>query len=79
MNLVKIIGWVGTILIVGAYFLNINGKVKSTAVPYILANIVGGILFSIYTYAHRTWPNMVVNVVWVFIAIAALIKKDKRV
>ena len=77
--MIEIIGWIGTVLIVGAYFLNINGKVKSTAVPYILANIVGGILFSIYTYSHKTWPNMVVNVVWVFIAIAALMKKDKRV
>lgn len=75
MNLVEIIGWIGTILIVGAYFLNINGKIKSTAVPYILANLVGGILFSIYTYAHRTYPNMVVNVVWVIIAIAAIVKK----
>jgi hypothetical protein len=79
MNLIEVIGWIGTVLIVGAYFLNINGKVKSTAIPYILANIIGGILFSIYTYAHKTWPNMVVNVVWVFIAIAALMKKDKRV
>lgn len=77
MNLIEIIGWIGTILIVGAYFLNINGKIKSTAVPYILANLVGGILFSIYTYAHRTYPNMVVNVIWVFIAVAALLKKDK--
>ena len=77
MNIVEIIGWIGTILIVGAYFLNINGKVKSTSVPYILANLAGGILFSIYTYAHRTYPNMVVNVVWVAIAVAALMKKNK--
>jgi len=75
MNLIEIIGWIGTILIVGAYFLNINGKIKSTAIPYILANLVGGILFSIYTYAHRTYPNLVVNIVWVFIAVAAIIKK----
>jgi len=75
MNLIEIIGWIGTILIVGAYFLNINGKIKSTAIPYILANLVGGILFSIYTYAHRTYPNLVGNIVWVFIAVAAIIKK----
>jgi hypothetical protein len=77
-NTIEIIGWIGTVLIVGAYFLNINGKIKSTALPYILANLMGGILFSIYTYAHRTWPNMVVNVVWVCIAVAALAKKNKR-
>lgn len=78
MNIIETIGWIGTVLIVGAYFLNINGRVKSTAIPYILANIIGGILFSIYTYAHHTWPNMVVNVVWVFIAIAALLKKNSQ-
>jgi hypothetical protein len=77
MNTIEIVGWIGTILIVGAYFLNINGKIKSTAMPYILCNLVGGILFSIYTFAHRTYPNMVVNLVWVFIAIAALLRKEK--
>ena len=77
MGIIEIIGWIGTVLIVGSYFLNINGKIKSTSVSYILTNLVGGILFSIYTYAHRTWPNMVVNVIWVFIAVAALMKKDK--
>lgn len=77
MDIIEITGWIATVLIVGAYFLNINGKVKSTSVPYILCNLVGGILFSVYTYAHRTYPNMVVNVIWVIIAIAALMKKDK--
>ena len=77
MNIIELIGWIGTILIVGAYFLNINGKVKSTSVPYIISNLIGGVLFSIYTYAHQTYPNMVVNVIWVGIAIAALMKKDK--
>ena len=77
MGIIEIIGWIGTVLIVGSYFFNINGKIKSTSVTYISSNLVGGILFSIYTYAHRTWPNMVVNVIWVFIAVAALMKKDK--
>lgn len=77
MSIIEIIGWIGTVLIVGSYFLNINGKIKSSSIPYILSNLLGGVLFSIYTYAHRTYPNMVVNVVWVIIAIAALMKKEK--
>jgi purine-cytosine permease-like protein len=77
MNIIEIIGWIGTALIVGTYFLNINGKIKSTSVPYIICNLIGGLLFSIYTYVHRTYPNMVVNMVWVIIAIAALLKKKK--
>lgn len=77
MSVIELIGWIATILIVGAYFFNINGRVKSTSVPYIVCNLIGGILFTIYTFAHRTYPNMVVNVVWVIIAIGALMKKDK--
>ncbi|HMO61915.1 MAG TPA: hypothetical protein PKC39_06690 [Ferruginibacter sp.] len=77
MSTLEITGWIGTILIVGAYFLNINGKIKSTAMPYILCNLIGGILFSVYTFAHRTYPNMVVNITWVIIAIAALLRKEK--
>ena len=76
-NFIEIIGWIGTLLLVGAYFLNITGKVKSSSALYIVSNIKGGILFTIYTYAHQTWPNMVVNIVWVIIAIGVLLKKKK--
>ncbi len=77
LNFIEIIGWIGTLLLVGAYFLNITGKVKSSSALYIVSNIMGGILFTIYTYAHQTWPNMVVNIVWVIIAIGVLLKKKK--
>lgn len=77
MNTIEIVGWTGSVLLIGAYFLNINGKIKSTSIAYILCNIIAGVLFSIYTYAHHTFPNMVVNVVWVIIAVVALLKKDK--
>lgn len=76
-NFIEIIGWIGTLLLVGAYFLNITGKVKSSSALYIVSNVMGGILFTIYTYAHQTWPNMVVNIVWVIIAIGVLLKKKK--
>lgn len=77
MNSIEITGWIGTVLIVGAYFLNINGKIKSNSPVYIMANLAGGILFSVYTYVHRTYPNMVVNIIWVVIAVAALLKRKK--
>ena len=77
MNIVEIIGWIGSVLIVGAYFLNINGKLKSSSVIYIISNLIGGIFFSINTFVHRAFPSMVVNIIWVIIAIAALMKKDK--
>lgn len=76
--LVEIIGWIGAVLITGAYFLNINGKVKSSSVLYIVSNLLGGIFFTINTFAHQAYPSMIVNIIWVFIAVAALFKNEKR-
>ncbi len=75
--LIEIMGWVGAVLIVGAYFFNINGKLKSTSTIYILSNLLGGIFFTINTYIHQAFPSMIVNIIWVIIAIAALFKKDR--
>ena len=74
---VEIIGWIGAVLIVGAYFLNINGRLKSSSALYIISNLVGGIFFTINTLVHHAYPSMIVNIIWVFIAVAALLKKDK--
>lgn len=74
---IEIIGWIGAILIVGAYFYNINGKVKSSSVTYIASNLLGGIFFTINTFVHRAYPSMMVNIIWVIIAVAAIIKNYK--
>ncbi len=75
---VEIIGWIGAVLIVGAYSLNIYGKIKSSSVLYIVSNLLGGIFFTINTLVHQAYPSMIVNIIWVFIAVAALFKKEKR-
>lgn len=75
---VEIIGWIGAVLITGAYFLNINGKLRSSSGAYILSNLFGGIFFTINTLVHHAYPSMIVNIIWVFIAVAALFKKEKN-
>lgn len=76
---IETIGWIAAVLIVGAYFFNINGKLKSSSVVYIISNLVGGLFFTINTYVHQAYPSMIVNIIWVIIAIAAILKKDKPV
>ena len=73
---IEIIGWIGAVLIVGAYFFNINGKLKSSSAVYIISNLLGGIFFTINTLVHKAYPSMIVNIIWVIIAVAALLKKD---
>lgn len=72
---IEILGWIGAVLVVGSYYVNINGKLKSTSPTYIICNLLGGIFFTINTLVHKAYPSMVVNIIWVIIAIAAIIKK----
>jgi len=74
---VEIIGWIGAVLIIGAYYLNINGKIKSSSTLYIVSNLLGGIFFTINTFVHQAYPSMIVNIIWVFIAVAALFKNER--
>ena len=76
--LVEILGWIGSVLIVGSYALNITGRLAATHKLYVLANILGGIFFVVNTYFHQAYPSMFVNIVWVIIAIVMLNKKDKN-
>ena len=74
---IEIIGWIGAVLIVGSYFLNINGRLKSSSPLYIISNLLGGIFFTVNTLVHHAYPSMIVNIIWVVIAVAALFRKDK--
>lgn len=72
---VEIVGWIGSVLIVGSYFLNIQGKLESTDKKYIWSNLLGGICFIINTYAHQAYPSVAVNIIWVLIALFAIFRK----
>jgi hypothetical protein len=76
--LVEILGWIGSVLIVGSYALNITGRLAATSKLYVLSNIMGGLFFVVNTYFHQAYPSMFVNIIWVIIAIVMFSKKDKN-
>ena len=76
--LIEILGWIGSVLIVGSYALNITGRLAASSKIYVLANIIGGLFFVVNTYFHQAYPSMFVNIVWVIIAIVMLSKKDRQ-
>jgi hypothetical protein len=76
--LVEILGWIGSVLIVGSYAFNITGRLAATSKLYVLSNIMGGLFFVVNTYFHQAYPSMFVNIIWVIIAIVMLSKKDKN-
>ncbi len=79
MNItVEILGWIASVLIVGSYALNISGKLEANSKWYVWANIIGGLFFVINTYYHQAYPSMLVNIIWVIIAIIMIVKKKKN-
>jgi len=76
--IIEIIGWIGSVLIVGSYLMNMNGRLLATSPLYVWSNMAGGFCFVINTYYHHAFPSMIVNVIWVCIAVYSLLKKKGR-
>jgi hypothetical protein len=77
-QLIDAIGWIASLLIVGAYFLNITGKLSAQSYTYIALNFIGGFFFIINTWHHGAYPSALVNVIWVVIAVFSLFRRIKR-
>jgi len=77
--IIESMGWIASVLIVGSYALNITGKLEAENKWYVWANIIGGLFFVVNTYFHQAYPSMMVNIIWVVIAIAMIIKQKKTV
>lgn len=63
----------GSLLIVAAYGLNSYQKLKSDSLLFYALNILGGIFLIVYSVNKAAYANTFVNIVWVVIAIPALI------
>lgn len=76
------IGILGALAILIAYALNSYQKISSSSTAFYLLNLVGGGLLIIYSIYKEAWANIVINVVWVLVAIIALARyfaaKQKR-
>jgi hypothetical protein len=76
--LIDILGWLGSLLVVVAYGLNSYQKIKSDSLVFYTLNILGGIFLVIYSVDKAAFANTFVNIVWIAIAIPALIKFLRR-
>jgi len=76
-TLIQIVGWVGTFLIVFAYFLVSYKKVDGSSKIYRAMNLLGAIGVGVNVFYQQAWPAVALQVVWGIIAIVALIKKQK--
>ena len=74
----EIIGWIGTLAILAAYFLVSTKKMAPDSREYQLLNLVGAVGIIINAGVHSAWPSVGLNVVWLLIAIYGLSRVVKR-
>ena len=68
MTLIGIIGWLGTILIVSAYFLNISKRLSQESKTYLLINILGSTLLATSLITKQSWDGVALQAVWILIS-----------
>ena len=71
--LVDVVGWIGSLEVVTAYLLISTHKVNSRSARYQLLNFTGAIFLIVNTIYYGAYPSTFINVVWVGIALVALI------
>jgi hypothetical protein len=76
--IIDIIGWIGSILVVIAYAMNIYGKLRSDSLQYFVLNIAGSTGLIVNTIYHHAIPSAAVNIIWIGIALAAILGKKTR-
>lgn len=72
------IGWIGTALIVIAYFLVSSKKVEGNSKIYQTINLLGAICVGVNVFSQHAWPALALQIIWGIIAIFSLIKNRKK-
>lgn len=73
----QILGWGGTFLVVLAYFLVSNNKIKATSKVYQFINLFGAIGVGFNVFYQHAWPSFALQIIWAIIAIYSLLKIKK--
>ena len=78
MNLADIIGSIGVVILLIAFFLNLFGYLEKDDVWYSLLNIVGAALAGVASYLIPYWPFFVLEIIWTVVSVFGFIKALKN-
>jgi hypothetical protein len=70
---IEVVGWAGVTLILTAYFLVSFQFLLAGSVMYLLLNVVGGGNMIIYSYYKKSFQPLLLNAVWVTIALLSFV------
>ena len=76
--IIDIIGWAGSVMVVVAYASVSYDKIKISPYLYQILNAGGSLCLIINTFYYHAFPSASVNVIWLMIALFALVKLKAR-
>jgi hypothetical protein len=76
--LVDILGWIGAISLIAAYFCVSFRKIAADTALYQIMNALGSILLIVNTVYYRAYPSAFVNIIWIAIAVSARLRLKTR-
>lgn len=74
MNPIKIIGWIGTLLLMATYLLNILGVINAQSLVYLFFNLLAAFCLGMRVYKDRNYSNVFLEIFWAIVAIIGIIR-----
>ena len=78
MTFIDTIGFIGVSMILIAYFLNLNNRLQTNDVRYILLNLIGAILACLASLLMQYYPFVLLEGTWTFVSLIALFNYFKK-
>lgn len=75
---INVIGWLGMMLLIGAYFLVTMSRIRPTGAVFQVMNLFGGGFLMINSAWYGAWPSAALNLVWVVIGTVGLTRAFVR-
>lgn len=73
-EVINVFGWLGSAAVVSAYALISIDKLDASSRLYQWLNLAGSVGLAVNTGYYRAFPSTAVNIVWLIIAVSALIR-----
>ncbi len=76
--IINTVGWTGSGLVVLAYGLVSTNRLKGNSIGYQILNLLGAIFLLINTVYFGAYPSSFTNIVWITIAIVAIVRVVRK-
>jgi hypothetical protein len=75
---IEVVGWLGAVLMLSAYFLLTVGKMKAHSRLYQGLNVLAGAGVIINSAWNGAYPSVFINLVWIVIGMLGLLRPASR-